>query len=91
MSAIVRRRPDELAKQTVSHPLLATDPNGSLVLLARGPFGRVLLLVVVLCLAAYSIWGFVRAIFDPLHRGNDPRGSRSALGFCGVGSPTRVL
>ena len=49
----------------------ATDQSGSLRLLAGGPAGKALLLAVVFGLGAYSIWGFVRAIFDPLHRGRD--------------------
>jgi hypothetical protein len=36
---------------------------------------------VVVGLAAYSIWGFVRAIFDPLHRGKDPAGIAERLAF----------
>src|SRR4029077_18220859 len=32
-------------------------------------------------LAAYSLWGFVRAIYDPLHRGSDASGYAARLGF----------
>jgi uncharacterized membrane protein len=51
------------------------------VVLARAPFGRLVLLAAVLGLGAYSIWGFVRAIFDPLHRGSDAEGIAQRLGF----------
>jgi hypothetical protein len=58
-----------------------TDLSGSLVFLIGNAYGKVLLVVVAIGLAAYSIWGFVRAIFDPLHRGNDPSGYVARLGF----------
>jgi hypothetical protein len=37
--------------------------------------------VVVIGLAAYSIWGLVRAFFDPQRRGSDPSGYLERLGF----------
>src|SRR3954462_14841025 len=53
----------------------ATDPSGTLVILTGGgPAGKFLLIAVVIGLGAYAIWGFVRAIFDPLHRGHKPTG-----------------
>jgi len=59
----------------------ATDQPGSLVILTGGPIGKVLLFGVVIGLGAYSIWGFVRAIFDPLNRGDGPSGIAERLGF----------
>src|ERR1700737_3886182 len=53
----------------------ATDLSGSLVFLIANPFGKVVLIVMVIGLAAYSLWGFIRAIYDPLHRGGDDGGS----------------
>lgn len=63
----------------------ATDQSGSLVILTGGPAGKVFLFAVVIGLGAYSIWGFVRAIFDPLHRGKDPTGIAERLGFAWSG------
>lgn len=63
----------------------ATDPSGSLVLITQNGAGKVLLTVVVMGLGAYSIWGFVRAIFDPLHRGRDAPGIAERLGFAWSG------
>ena len=60
---------------------IATDPSGSLVILTGGPAGTVLLFAVVIGLGAYALWGFVRAIFDPLHRGKDAAGIAERLGF----------
>ena len=64
----------------------ATDQSGSVVVLSEGPAGKVLLFAVVIGLGAYSIWGFVRAIYDPLNRGNDPEGIAERLGFAWSGT-----
>ena len=63
----------------------ATDQSGSLVILTGGSAGKVVLFAVVIGLGAYSIWGFVRAIFDPLNRGKDPAGVAERLGFAWSG------
>ena len=63
----------------------ATDQSGSLRLLSGAPAGKILLFAVVFGLGAYSIWGFVRAIFDPLNRGKDPAGLAERLGFAWSG------
>ena len=59
----------------------ATDLSGSLVFLIHNPFGKLVLIVAAVGLAAYSIWGFTRAIYDPLHRGRDASGYMARLGF----------
>ena len=58
-----------------------TDLSGSLVFLTANPFGKLTLVVVVVGLAAYSLWGFIRAIYDPLHRGKGASGYAARLGF----------
>lgn len=58
-----------------------TDLSGSLVFLISNPFGKLVLIVVIVGLAAYSLWGFVRAIYDPLRRGKDAGGYMARLGF----------
>ncbi len=63
----------------------ATDPSGSLAFLTNNRAGRFLLIAVVAGLAAYACWGFVRAIFDPLHRGDDAPGIAERLGFAWSG------
>ena len=63
----------------------ATDQSGSLTTLAGGTFGKVLLVVLIVGLVAYSFWGFVRAILDPLHRGDHPAGIAERLGFAWSG------
>jgi hypothetical protein len=62
-----------------------TDQRGSLVLLGGMPLRTIVLSVAVAGLAAYSIWGFTRAIFDPLKRGSDPTGIAARLGFAWSG------
>jgi hypothetical protein len=59
----------------------ATDLSGSLVWLIGNPLGKVVLIVTIVGLVAYSLWGFVRAIYDPLHRGHDAKGIMARLGF----------
>jgi hypothetical protein len=63
----------------------ATDQAGSIVVLAGTPLGRPILFTVVVGLAAYSIWGFVRAVFDPWHRGTDASGIAQRLGYAWSG------
>jgi len=58
-----------------------TDLSGSLVFLVSNPFGQLVLIVVAVGLAAYSLWGFTRAIYDPLRRGSDAGGYAARLGF----------
>lgn len=59
----------------------ATDQSGSLVILTGGPAGKVMLFAVVAGLGAYALWGFVRAVYDPLRRGKDASGIAERLGF----------
>jgi hypothetical protein len=59
----------------------ATDLSGSLVWLIGNPLGKLVLIVTIIGLAAYSLWGFVRAIYDPLHRGRDTKGIAARIGF----------
>jgi hypothetical protein len=49
--------------------------------LTGNPFGKLVLIVAAIGLGAYSLWGFTRAIYDPLHRGKDASGFASRLGF----------
>jgi hypothetical protein len=58
-----------------------TDLSGSLVFLTGNPFGKLVLIVAAVGLTAYSLWGFTRAIYDPLHRGRDASGYAARLGF----------
>jgi hypothetical protein len=62
-----------------------TDQRGALYLLAGSPFKIVIFGAVIIGLVGYSAWGFLRAIFDPLHRGDEPTGIAARLGFAWSG------
>jgi hypothetical protein len=62
-----------------------TDQRGSVALLGGNAIGRVFLLVVIISLLAYAGWGLIRAIWDPLNRGDDPAGISSRIGFAWSG------
>ncbi len=59
----------------------ATDLAGSLKFLIANPYGKFVLIVMAIGLASYSLWGFIRAIYDPLHRGSNAAGYMARLGF----------
>lgn len=48
-----------------------TDKNGAIAVLGEQPFGKVLLVLVAVGLAGYSLWGFVRAFADAMDRGTE--------------------
>jgi len=58
-----------------------SDKRGAIELIGAQPFGKFLLVLVVVGLIGYSLWGFVRAIFDPLKRGTDPKGLAQRVGY----------
>jgi hypothetical protein len=59
----------------------ATTPAGAIDVIAQQPFGRALLLVMLVGLAGYAGWGVVRAVFDPMRRGHSPVGLAQRFGF----------
>ena len=50
-----------------------TDQVGAIAAIGHLPAGRILLWVMLIGLAAYSLWGIVRAIADPFHKGTMAR------------------
>src|SRR5260370_17008614 len=58
-----------------------TDLTGSLVVLVSNPWGKLVLIIAAVGLTAYSLWGFTRAIYHPLHRGTDASAYLARLGF----------
>ena len=61
------------------------DLRGTLILLPGGIVRTVLLVILIVGLFGYGLWGFVRAIFDPLRRGSDPAGVAARIGFAWSG------
>lgn len=57
-----------------------TDPTGAIATLGQLPLGKPFLIVIAIGLAGYSLWGFVRAIFDPLQHGTDAKGLTQRFG-----------
>ena len=59
-----------------------TDPRGAFVVLAAGSWTRVLLFLLVIGFAAYSLWRLTQALFDRGGMGSDPGGlGRRAIQF----------
>ena len=71
-----------LALGRVSH---ATDQKGALHYFISNPLGSLILGLIALGLVPYSLWGFVRAFYDPLGRGKDPPALVARLGFAWSG------
>ena len=47
------------------------DQIGAIAAFSKLPYASILLWIILIGLVSYSLWGVVRAIFDPLHKGND--------------------
>lgn len=58
-----------------------TDKGGAITAIGQQPFGSLLLVLTIVGLAGYSLWGFVRAILDPFKRGTDPKAIAQRLGY----------
>jgi Domain of Unknown Function (DUF1206) len=77
-----------IALTSASQP---ADQQASLVVVAGLPLGRFILVAGIVAIVAYSAWGFIRAIYDPLHRGRDPQGIATRLGFAWSGLSYLIL
>ena len=49
--------------------------------IGKQPAGLILLWVVLIGLVSYALWGVVRAVLDPLHKGHDLKGLLLRAGF----------
>lgn len=58
-----------------------TGTNAALHIIARQPFGRILLALVAVGLLGYVFWRFVQAIKDPGNKGSDCKGLILRLGY----------
>ncbi len=58
-----------------------TDPQGAIMAMGTTPIGSMLLYAILVGLIGYSLWGIVRAVFDPLHKGNDLKGTVIRIGY----------
>ena len=78
--------------------LLAMGMRGAMItqtesigVIGRQPLGRLLLLPVAAGLAGYALWGFVRAVLDPLRKGHSVKGIFERLGYAMSGLAHAVL
>lgn len=71
-----------LAVQLVfGRPTQQANLTGVIEVIGANPFGKALLIIVAIGLVGYTLWGFIRAFLDPLHRGDDAEGIAERLGF----------
>ncbi len=57
------------------------DQLGAIQTFSKLPFAQVLLWIVLIGLVSYALWGIVRAILDPFHKGTDMEGLLSRGGY----------
>jgi hypothetical protein len=57
------------------------DQQSAIAAIGRQPAGMVLLWLILIGLVSYSLWGVIRAIMDPLHKGHDMKGLLVRAGF----------
>jgi Domain of Unknown Function (DUF1206) len=62
-----------------------TGQVGAVELMLREPFGRLMLAVLAVGLAAYAVWMFVAAFVDPERKGESFQGIAERLGFFATG------
>jgi hypothetical protein len=57
-----------------------TEQQGAIAAIGAQPFGHILLILILVGLAGYALWGIVRAWLDPLHKGSDAKGIVQRIG-----------
>jgi hypothetical protein len=57
------------------------DQIGAIVAFSKLPYASIIMWILLIGLISYSLWGVVRAVFDPLHKGNDLKGLLARGGF----------
>jgi hypothetical protein len=57
------------------------DQQSAIAAIGRQPAGMVLLWLILIGLVSYSLWGVIRGIMDPLHKGHDTKGLLTRAGF----------
>ena len=55
--------------------------SSAIDVIGHQPLGRAFLVVVAVGLAGYAIWGVIRAIYDPQHRGHSASGIAQRFGY----------
>jgi uncharacterized membrane protein len=57
------------------------SPQQAIAAIGKQPAGLILLWVILIGILAYSVWGLVRAFWDPLDKGSDTKGILTRVGF----------
>jgi hypothetical protein len=57
------------------------DQLGAIGEFSKLPYADIFLWIILIGLIAYSLWGIVRAVLDPLHKGTDTEGLLARGGF----------
>ncbi len=57
------------------------DQQGAIASIGQQPVGQILLGAMLIGLIGYSLWGLIRAFFDPLHKGKSKKGIFERIGF----------
>jgi hypothetical protein len=57
------------------------DQQAAINAIGKQPAGMFLLWAILLGLISYSIWGIIRAVLDPLHKGSEMKGLVERAGF----------
>jgi hypothetical protein len=58
-----------------------TDQVGAIAAIGKLPMGRIVLWVVLAGLISYALWGLIRAVLDPFHKGTDTGGLLERGGY----------
>jgi hypothetical protein len=69
----------------------ATDQRGALQTISEQPFGKFLLVLVVIGLLGFAIWCFLQAWFDTEGEGRDMKGLVGRLGYAVTGVSYAIL
>jgi hypothetical protein len=57
------------------------DQQGAIASIGQTLIGRILLVIVLIGLIGYALWGLIRAFLNPLHKGKDIKGILERIGF----------
>ncbi len=58
-----------------------TNQQGAIAAIGKQPAGMIFLWVILIGLVCYALWGVIRAIYDPLHKGHDLKGWIVRVGY----------
>lgn len=59
----------------------AVNQTGAIEFIGQQPYGNVMLVIEAIGLLGYSLWGLIRAAFDPFHEGEDAEGLLKRFGY----------